>query len=176
MIYSTFHLFVTVLCILAFDIYALVTSWLYLYNRSVVLSIRILLFVQPPTTSLSSKVYLDIKTPRMFCLTFGVQFIFLRSFVEQVMGIEPTYSAWKADVLPLNHTCMIWNWIEVTGFEPATPWSQTRCSSQTEPHLAWIGIAIRDASMIICKRPFFVNIFLHKTIRETDTKRRFHLK
>ena len=24
---------------------------------------------------------------------------------EQVMGIEPTYSAWKADVLPLNHTC-----------------------------------------------------------------------
>ena len=26
---------------------------------------------------------------------------------EQVMGIEPTYSAWKADVLPLNHTCII---------------------------------------------------------------------
>ncbi len=25
--------------------------------------------------------------------------------IEQVMGIEPTYSAWKADVLPLNHTC-----------------------------------------------------------------------
>ena len=24
---------------------------------------------------------------------------------KQVMGIEPTYSAWKADVLPLNHTC-----------------------------------------------------------------------
>ena len=23
---------------------------------------------------------------------------------ERVMGIEPTYSAWKADVLPLNHT------------------------------------------------------------------------
>ncbi len=22
----------------------------------------------------------------------------------------------------------------MTGFEPATPWSQTRCSSQTEPH------------------------------------------
>ena len=22
------------------------------------------------------------------------------------MGIEPTYSAWKADVLPLNHTCI----------------------------------------------------------------------
>ena len=25
---------------------------------------------------------------------------------EQVMGIEPTYPAWKASVLPLNHTCM----------------------------------------------------------------------
>ena len=26
-------------------------------------------------------------------------------FVEQVMGIEPTYSAWEADVLPMNYTC-----------------------------------------------------------------------
>ena len=26
---------------------------------------------------------------------------------KRVMGIEPTYSAWKADVLPLNHTRMI---------------------------------------------------------------------
>ena len=24
---------------------------------------------------------------------------------QQVMGIEPTYSAWKADILPLNYTC-----------------------------------------------------------------------
>ena len=24
---------------------------------------------------------------------------------EQVMGIEPTYLAWKASVLPLNYTC-----------------------------------------------------------------------
>ena len=47
------------------------------------------------------------------------------------MGIEPTYSAWKADVLPLNYTRIQ---VGVTGFEPATPWSQTRCSSQAEPH------------------------------------------
>ncbi len=25
--------------------------------------------------------------------------------LEQVMGIEPTCSAWKADILPLNYTC-----------------------------------------------------------------------
>ena len=50
---------------------------------------------------------------------------------EQVMGIEPTYLAWKASVLPLNYTRMN---IGVTGFEPATSWSQTRRSSQAEPH------------------------------------------
>ena len=54
------------------------------------------------------------------------------------MGIEPTYPAWKAGVLPLNYTrtkyCVSFEKIGVTGFEPATPWSQTRCSSQTEPH------------------------------------------
>ena len=27
------------------------------------------------------------------------------SFMERVMGIEPTQSAWKAEVLPLNYTC-----------------------------------------------------------------------
>ena len=47
------------------------------------------------------------------------------------MGIEPTYLAWKASVLPLNYTRMN---IGVTGFEPATSWSQTRRSSQAEPH------------------------------------------
>ncbi len=46
------------------------------------------------------------------------------------MGIEPTYPAWKAGVLPLNYTRKI----GVTGFEPAASWSQTRRSSQAEPH------------------------------------------
>ena len=27
-------------------------------------------------------------------------------FVEQVRGVEPPYSAWEADVLPMNYTCM----------------------------------------------------------------------
>ena len=50
---------------------------------------------------------------------------------KRVMGIEPTYPAWKAGVLPLNYTRIT---IGVTGFEPATSWSQTRRSSQAEPH------------------------------------------
>ena len=55
------------------------------------------------------------------------------------MGIEPTYPAWKAGVLPLNYTRtmnvqIIKLQIGVTGFEPATSWSQTRRSSQAEPH------------------------------------------
>ena len=52
---------------------------------------------------------------------------------KRVMGIEPTYLAWKASVLPLNYTRTL---IGVTGFEPATSWSQTRRSSQAEPHPA----------------------------------------
>ena len=27
--------------------------------------------------------------------------------MEQVMGIEPTYLAWKASILPLNYTCIM---------------------------------------------------------------------
>ena len=57
---------------------------------------------------------------------------------KRVMGIEPTYLAWKASVLPLNYTCIsyIYSFVQVgvTGFEPATSWSQTRRSSQAEPH------------------------------------------
>ena len=55
------------------------------------------------------------------------------------LGIEPTYPAWKAGVLPLNYTRMVAETvfvysIGVTGFEPAASWSQTRRSSQAEPH------------------------------------------
>ena len=82
------------------------------------------------------------------------------------MGIEPTYLAWKASVLPLNYTRKHFTFlVGVTGFEPATSWSQTRRSSQAEPHpegftcLAVIGFVLhyclsfycltRDASVII---------------------------
>ena len=66
---------------------------------------------------------------------------------KRVMGIEPTYPAWKAGVLPLNYT----RTIGVTGFEPATSWSQTRRSSQAEPHPDVIVLVTfsRDAIVII---------------------------
>ena len=35
------------------------------------------------------------------------------------MGIEPTLSAWKAEVLPLNYTRYSLNLVEGAGFEPA---------------------------------------------------------
>ena len=62
-------------------------------------------------------------------LSYGHIDIFAIS--KRVMGIEPTYLAWKASVLPLNYTRIK---VGVTGFEPATSWSQTRRSSQAEPH------------------------------------------
>ena len=45
------------------------------------------------------------------------------------MGIEPTYPAWKAEVLPLNYTCMALSMglrlAGVTGFEPVECRSQS---------------------------------------------------
>ena len=74
------------------------------------------------------------------------------------MGIEPTYLAWKASVLPLNYTCISYQYsfvsIGVTGFEPATSWSQTRRSSQAEPH----PVATKS---IIYDHYCFVNTFSH---------------
>ena len=83
---------------------------------------------------------------------------------KRVMGIEPTYPAWKAGVLPLNYTRRM---IGVTGFEPATSWSQTRRSSQAEPHpvnkvsrFAFNPFAL-DARFIILHCFRFVNTFFH---------------
>ncbi len=86
---------------------------------------------------------------------------------ERVMGIEPTYPAWKAGVLPLNYT-RIFNCLQVgvTGFEPATSWSQTRRSSQAEPHPDMLFCRLfllphRSDSDIISPYLTLVNTFLH---------------
>ena len=76
------------------------------------------------------------------------------------MGIEPTYPAWKAGVLPLNYT----REVGVTGFEPATSWSQTRRSSQAEPHpdgvvLYHFLLPLRDTRHIIYECQLNVNNF-----------------
>ena len=70
---------------------------------------------------------------------------------KRVMGIEPTYPAWKAGVLPLNYT----REVGVTGFEPATSWSQTRRSSQAEPHPV-ITVYINISQMILNFKYFYV--------------------
>ena len=51
--------------------------------------------------------------------------------------------------------------IGVTGFEPAASWSQTRRSSQTEPHpdKAFICLPRLNASVIIHKAGVVVNNF-----------------
>ena len=65
---------------------------------------------------------------------------------KRVMGIEPTYPAWKAGVLPLNYTRIS---IGVTGFEPATSWSQTRRSSQAEPHPVFCFCVVISVTQIV---------------------------
>ena len=42
---------------------------------------------------------------RLLFIPSGYFVNFLCKKMEQVMGIEPTCSAWKADILPLNYTC-----------------------------------------------------------------------
>ena len=42
---------------------------------------------------------------------------------------NPRPPPWQGDVLPLNYF-RIFRLIGKTGFEPATPWSQTRCSTK----------------------------------------------
>ena len=39
-------------------------------------------------------------------------------FLEQVKGIEPSYSAWEADVLPLNYTCKFIDLESIAHFFP----------------------------------------------------------
>ena len=103
---------------------------------------------EPPTHGLEGRCSIQ--------LSYGHIDIFAIS--KRVMGIEPTYLAWKASVLPLNYTRIK---VGVTGFEPATSWSQTRRSSQTEPHPVFIYFLchVLDTNVILYDKTFFVNTF-----------------
>ena len=49
---------------------------------------------------------------------------------KRVMGIEPTYSAWKADVLPLNYTRRLsFQEMPSSGIEPETRGFSVLCST-----------------------------------------------
>ena len=53
------------------------------------------------------------------------EIIHLGKKIERVMGIEPTYLAWKASVLPLNYTRAV----PRAGIEPATRGFSVLCST-----------------------------------------------
>ena len=47
--------------------------------------------------------------------------------MERVMGIEPTTSAWKAEVLPLNYTRLLTIMGRLMGIEPTNVGTTIRC-------------------------------------------------
>ena len=95
---------------------------------------------EPPTHGLEGRCSIQLSYEHIFSNELSShQF----ALVKRVMGIEPTYLAWKASVLPLNYTRIK---VGVTGFEPATSWSQTRRSSQAEPHPVFCCCAVVTAS------------------------------
>ena len=47
--------------------------------------------------------------------------------MERVMGIEPTTSAWKAEVLPLNYTRTLTIMGRMMGIEPTSVGTTIRC-------------------------------------------------
>lgn len=43
-------------------------------------------------------------------------------FLEQVKGVEPSYQAWEACVLPMNYTC-VWNFLSIA-------WLEEKCKGE----------------------------------------------
>ena len=52
------------------------------------------------------------------------------------MGIEPTYTAWKAVILPLNYTRIIYNTYRGDRIRTCDPLVPNQVLYQTEPHPA----------------------------------------
>ena len=89
------------------------------------------------------------------------------------MGIEPTFPAWKAGVLPIYDTRIFYlvltKLVGVTGIEPATSWSQTTrapiCATPRE-HLVslenTLSLNDKDYSTIsyLIRQHFFSTFFI----------------
>ena len=72
----------------------------------------------------------DNRTCKLYCVFNQVGW---RKLLERVMGIEPTSSAWKAEVLPLNYTRQTHCRCILTSYRP--PPGQGRA----EPDIWWRG-------------------------------------
>ena len=86
--------------------------------------------------------------------------------MEQVKGLEPLSSAWKAEVIPLYDTCMV----RSTGFEPVAVWLEIKCSIQ---------LSYERVSSTLPKSTYDANQMASPTIsgaRDGGTGELFHKK
>ena len=77
---------------------------------------------EPPTHGLEGRCSIQLSYEHIPQNYFVKQAILL---LKRVMGIEPTYPAWKAGVLPLNYT----RTVPRTGIEPVTRGFSVLCST-----------------------------------------------
>ncbi len=68
--------------------------------------------------------------------------------VEQVTGIEPAYSAWEADTLPLSYTCIFCNGNIIIQ-------NGADVKSGREIFLPFIGFLFREARLLGRNPSFF---------------------
>ena len=76
--------------------------------------------------------------------------------LEQVTGLEPVISAWKANVLPLHYTCILWSGKRGSN-PPPQPWQGCALPNELFPQLpfsvlpekSWCGR--RDLNSYACR-------------------------
>ena len=109
---------------------------------------------EPPTHGLEGRCSIQLSYEHIYCLNY------LFAIQKRVMGIEPTYLAWKASVLPLNYTRIYitpFRAMPRVGIEPTTQGFSVLCSTN------WAIWARRLATFVILRhRPVFVNRILAK--------------